>query len=250
MAVYAADTRKIGYGQGTEVDGDNRPLGAAQFNSSYSGLDAFALSDEKDRIILTFDQGYENGYTSKILDTLKEKGVHAVFFLTGDYAKKEPELVKRMIAEGHVLGNHGMTHASLPELSEGDVFIITVLDRKMTYQVDQILTVLPSELDALQVVDGQDYVTLMTCTPYGINTHRLLVRGHRIENLPEQEIKSIPVQHVERELTTQEKVQKYIPFAVMGVAVLFLIALLMPAKKKDHSNERGSGGSDDESKTC
>ena len=118
MAVYAADTRKIGYGQGTEVDGDNRPLGAAQFNSSYSGLDAFALSDEKDRIILTFDQGYENGYTSKILDTLKEKGVHAVFFLTGDYAKKEPELVKRMIAEGHVLGNHGMTHASLPELSE------------------------------------------------------------------------------------------------------------------------------------
>lgn len=118
MAVYAADTRKIGYGQGTEMDGDNRPLGAAQFNSSYSGLDAFALSDEKDRIILTFDQGYENGYTSKILDTLKEKGVHAVFFLTGDYAKKEPELVKRMIAEGHVLGNHGMTHASLPELSE------------------------------------------------------------------------------------------------------------------------------------
>lgn len=137
----------------------------------------------------------------------------------------------------------------LPELDEGDVFIITVLDRKMTYQVDQILTVLPSELNALQVVDGQDYVTLMTCTPYGINTHRLLVRGHRIENLPEQEIKSIPVQHVERELTTQEKVQKYIPFAVMGVAVLFLIALLMPAKKKDHSNERGSGGSDDESKT-
>ncbi len=118
MAVYAADTRKIGYGQGTEVDGDNRPLGAAQFNSTYSGLDAFALSDEKDRIIVTFDQGYENGYTSKILDTLKEKGVHAVFFLTGDYAKKEPELVKRMIAEGHVLGNHGMTHASLPELSE------------------------------------------------------------------------------------------------------------------------------------
>lgn len=118
MPVYAADSRKIGYGQGTAVDSENRPLGAMEFNSRYSGLDAYALSEEDKRIILTFDQGYENGYTSKILDTLKEKEVHAIFFLTGDYAKKEPELVKRMIAEGHVLGNHGMTHASLPELSE------------------------------------------------------------------------------------------------------------------------------------
>lgn len=136
----------------------------------------------------------------------------------------------------------------LPELGEGDIFILTVLDRKMTYQVDQILTVLPTELDALKVEDGQDYVTLMTCTPYGINTHRLLVRGHRIENLPEEEVKSIPVVHVERELTTQEKIQKYIPFAVMGVAVLFLIALLMPSKKDKHRSKE-SGEADDENKT-
>ena len=136
----------------------------------------------------------------------------------------------------------------LPELGEGDIFILTVLDRKMTYQVDQILTVLPTELEALEVEDGQDYVTLMTCTPYGINTHRLLVRGHRIENLPEEEVKSIPVVHVERELTTQEKIQKYIPFAVMGVAVLFLIALLMPSKKDEHRSKE-SGEADDENKT-
>ena len=97
--------------------------------------------------------------------------------------------------------------------------------------------------------DGQDYVTLMTCTPYGINTHRLLVRGHRIENLPEEEVKSIPVVHVERELTTQEKIQKYIPFAVMGVAVLFLIALLMPSMKKDEHRSKESGEADDENKT-
>ena len=136
----------------------------------------------------------------------------------------------------------------LPELGEGDIFILNVLDRKMTYQVDQILTVLPIELEALEVEDGQDYVTLMTCTPYGINTHRLLVRGHRIENLPEEEVKSIPVVHVERELTTQEKIQKYIPFAVMGVAVLFLIALLMPSKKDEHRSKE-SGEADDENKT-
>lgn len=136
----------------------------------------------------------------------------------------------------------------LPELGEGDIFILTVLDRKMTYQVDQILTVLPTELESLEVEDGQDYVTLMTCTPYGINTHRLLVRGHRIENLPEEEVKSIPVVHVERELTTQEKIQKYIPFAVMGVAVLFLIALLIPSKKDEHRSKE-SGEADDENKT-
>lgn len=114
---YALDTAKIGYGQGTAVDSENRPVDAAEFNNRYGDLDACALSEEKNRIILTFDQGYENGYTAKILDTLKEKNVSAIFFLTGDYAKKETALVKRMIDEGHILGNHGMTHASLPTLS-------------------------------------------------------------------------------------------------------------------------------------
>lgn len=107
-----------GYGQGTARDAENRPVGAVQFQEEYGELSAYALSDDKSRIILTFDQGYENGYTAKILDTLKEKQVSAIFFLTGDYAKKEPELVRRMIAEGHALGNHGMTHAAIPTLSD------------------------------------------------------------------------------------------------------------------------------------
>lgn len=117
-AVYSADTTKIGYGQGTSVDSKNRPVDAAAFNSRYGDLDAFALSEDDKRIIITFDQGYENGYTEKILDTLKEKNVTAIFFLTGDYAKNEADLVRRMINEGHILGNHGMTHASLPTLSQ------------------------------------------------------------------------------------------------------------------------------------
>ncbi|MBP5579033.1 MAG: polysaccharide deacetylase family protein [Ruminococcus sp.] len=119
-AVYAADCTKKGYGQGTAVDEMNRPVDAVQFNSRFGDLDAFALSDDDKRIIITFDQGYENGYTAKILDTLKEKDVHAIFFLTGPYAKTETALVKRMIDEGHILGNHGMTHASLPALSDED----------------------------------------------------------------------------------------------------------------------------------
>ncbi len=117
-AAYAADTAKVGYGQGLAVDDQNRPCDAVNFNNVYSHLGAYALTTDENRIILTFDQGYENGYTSKILDTLKEKNVQAVFFLTGDYAKKEPELIKRMIKEGHVLGNHSMNHYSLPTLSE------------------------------------------------------------------------------------------------------------------------------------
>ena len=119
-AVYSADTTKIGYGQGTTVDSMNRPVDAVAFNSRYGDLDAFALSEDDKRIIITFDQGYENGYTEKILDTLKEKNVTAIFFLTGDYAEKERDLVRRMISEGHILGNHGMTHASLPTLSQAE----------------------------------------------------------------------------------------------------------------------------------
>lgn len=68
----------------------------------------------------------------------------------------------------------------LDGLEEGDTFTVTVLDRVLTYEVDKISIVLPQETEALQIEDGKDYCTLMTCTPYGINSHRLLVRGHRV----------------------------------------------------------------------
>lgn len=114
--VHAGDVH--GYGQGCRYDGQNRPIGAVEFNQQYGGYDACALSGDSRYILLTFDQGYENGYTAQILDTLKEKNVKAIFFLTGDYARKETALVQRMVDEGHVLGNHGMTHASMPKLEE------------------------------------------------------------------------------------------------------------------------------------
>lgn len=108
----------IGYGQGKEFDTLNRPAGAVSFQEEYGNSGAYTLTPDSDRIILTFDQGYENGYTADILDTLRDRHVSAVFFLTGDYAKHEPELVRRMIDEGHMIGNHGMTHAALPELDD------------------------------------------------------------------------------------------------------------------------------------
>ena len=75
---------------------------------------------------------------------------------------------------------------NLDELEVGDRFTITVLNRVLTYEVDQISIVLPTEVDQLLPTEGMDYVTLMTCTPYGINTHRLLVRGKRVETTESQ----------------------------------------------------------------
>ena len=83
-------------------------------------------------------------------------------------------------------GHRGLPSAKLfsdlDQLTEGDVFLLRVLDETLTYEVDQIRTVLPNELDDLAIEEGKDYCTLVTCTPYGINSHRLLVRGHRVEN--------------------------------------------------------------------
>ena len=71
---------------------------------------------------------------------------------------------------------------NLDKLELGDTFTITVLDRLLTYEVDSIMIVKPNEVDSLKIEDGKDYMTLVTCTPYGINSHRLLVRGKRVEN--------------------------------------------------------------------
>ena len=83
-------------------------------------------------------------------------------------------------------GHRGLPSSKLftdiDKLEEGDLFILSVLDRTLTYEVDQILTVDPYDMDALAIDPDEDYCTLVTCTPYGINTHRLLVRGHRVAN--------------------------------------------------------------------
>lgn len=83
-------------------------------------------------------------------------------------------------------GHRGLPSAKLftdlNQLQPGDLFLLNVLDETLTYQVDQVRIILPEELGDLAMVAGMDYCTLITCTPYGINTHRMLVRGHRVEN--------------------------------------------------------------------
>lgn len=104
----------------------------------------------------------------------------------------------------------------LDKMEVGDRFTITVLNRLMTYEVDQILIVEPAQMEALNVVRGEDYCTLLTCTPYGVNSHRMLVRGRRVEN--EQ---GMIVVHSEA-----VKIPPYIAAMAIAVPVLFFLLLI------------------------
>ena len=84
--------------------------------------------------------------------------------------------------------------SDIDQLEKGDKFYIHVLGEVLAYEVDSINTVLPTDTSLLQIEDGKDYVTLVTCTPFGINTHRLLVRGHRVQYMPEQEAEAAEAQ--------------------------------------------------------
>ena len=127
-----------------------------------------------------------------------------------------------------VSGHRGLPSAKLftdlDKLSEGDRFTITVLDRVMTYEVDQIRVVLPSEMDDLNIIARGDYVTLVTCTPYGVNTHRLLVRGRRTE----EEKSELVI------LTEAELIPKYItvPVVAIPLLLLFLTAMVFRLRKR------------------
>lgn len=113
-------------------------------------------------------------------------------------------------------------------LEEGDVFYLTVLEEKMAYQVDQIKTVLPDDVRDIQIIEGEDLITLSTCTPYGINTHRLLVRGHRIEL---EEAAQIEETSEDDSNAPAESIwmQKYIQGILCGLlcAVAFILLLLI-----------------------
>ena len=112
----------IGWGLGREKDSLGRPLDALNAQEKYGKYSSLFIDDSGEKtVFLTFDEGYENGYTSSILDTLKKAGVKAVFFVTYDYCVSAPDLVERMIAEGHTVGNHSYSHPSFPQCSEDEV---------------------------------------------------------------------------------------------------------------------------------
>ena len=138
-------------------------------------------------------------------------------------------------------GHRGLPSAklftNLDRLAVGDVFLLRVLDEVLTYEVDQILIVEPSETDALRIVGGMDYCTLVTCTPYGVNTHRLLVRGHRIENAEEARTVRVTADAVQIEPLLVA------PIAAIPLLAVLLIVLLLPRRAK---NRRGDDADEDE----
>ena len=108
----------------------------AQYNAFYigdTGTDAEKKNSTKS-VYLTFDAGYENGYTAQILDILKEKKVPAAFFLVGNYIEENPELVKRMEAEGHIVGNHTMHHPDMSAIADEEAFKSEIKELEDTYR--------------------------------------------------------------------------------------------------------------------
>jgi sortase A len=125
-------------------------------------------------------------------------------------------------------GHRGLKSArlftDLDRLAEGDIFTLTVLDEVLTYEVDQIRIVEPNEVNDLAIEAGKDYCTLMTCTPYGINTQRLLVRGHRIENLEDYSSVRVSSDAVQIEPLIVA------PIVAIPLLLIMLIILLRPRK--------------------
>ena len=126
--------KKIGWGikraenhKQPDLGSENRKI-LQQFNGIAMG------NEEKKYIYLTFDEGYEAGYTSKILETLKNNQVKAVFFLTAHYINTQEELVKQMIEEGHIIGNHTVNHKSMPELSDKEIESEVMQLHKIIYE--------------------------------------------------------------------------------------------------------------------
>jgi sortase A len=131
-----------------------------------------------------------------------------------------------------VLSAHrGLPHArlftDLDKMEIGDTFQITVLNQMVTYQVDQIKVVRPDEVDDIQIVDGEDLCTLLTCTPYGINSHRLLVRGTRIEN-------AAPVLHV---TSNAYKIDSLVATPVVAAPILLILLIVLMVKYRDKGSK-------------
>lgn len=118
---------------------------------------------------------------------------------------------------------------NLDKLEPGDIFTIKILDRTITYQVDNILIVLPDKIDDLYVVPNKDYCTLVTCTPYGINSHRMLVRGTRIENIEEEKKVNVITEayRIDPLIVTPA-----VAAPMLGILLIFLIVKSSHDKKK------------------
>lgn len=113
----------------------------------------------------------------------------------------------------------------------GDTFTITILDEVLTYEVEEILIVKPEEVDQLAIIPNEDYVTLMTCTPYGVNTHRLLLRSHRIETVNDESAVKIKVNPD----ATQVDPMLVVPIIFTVFVIILIFFWIIGSKRKKSS---------------
>lgn len=142
-----------------------------------------------------------------------------------------------------ISGHTGLPGAKLftglDELEDGDTFTIQVLGEVLTYRVDDISVVLPEDVAGLSIVPGEDYCTLITCTPYGINSHRLLVRGVRTENLPEDEVRAEQdIKHAMEQDSGQDTVLLYGLLAAAGAGAAVAAATVAVISRKSKKKAR------------
>lgn len=127
-------------------------------------------------------------------------------------------------------GHRGLPSArlftDLDQMEEGDIFILNILGRKLAYEVDQIKVVLPEEMSDLEIEEGKDLCTLVTCTPYGINTHRLLVRGHRTKYVEKK------VEEEQKEVQTKKTDIRLMIAGGTGVLILLIIIIVIVIKRR------------------
>lgn len=225
----------------------------AMSEEEYNGI-LFAASDYNSRLAGIRDPLYNFKEVSGYTETLDVSGTGIMGYISIPvigielpiYHGTSDEVLN--IAVGHLEGSslpvggsgtHSvvMAHRGLPsaklfsdldELVKGDTFTITILNETLTYEVEDIFIILPHEFEKLEIVEGKDYVTLMTCTPYGINSHRLLVRGTRIGTVEEGEAVQLKVPAD----ATQVDPMVVVPIIAVPLVLILIIMWSVGGKKK------------------
>lgn len=225
----------------------------AMSEEEYNGI-LFAASDYNSRLADIREPLFNYGEVSGYTETLDVSGTGIMGYVSIPvigielpiYHGTSDEVLN--IAVGHLEGSslpvggsgtHSvvMAHRGLPsaklfsdldELVKGDTFTITILNETLTYEVEDIFIILPHEYEKLEIIDGKDYVTLMTCTPYGVNSHRLLVRGVRIDTVEEEIVVKLKVPAD----ATQVDPMIVVPIIAVPLVVILIIMWSFGGKKK------------------
>ena len=219
-----------------ELTGEDKEEYEAQLNIMKTGIMGYIRIDKLNLTLPVYHGTSENVLQTSIghlEGTSLPVGCESFNSRTGKL--DDPTEANHIVVSGHRGLPSSKLFSELDKLTEGDTFSFTILSETYTYQVDQIRIVLPEDLSSIALVPGKDYCTLVTCTPYGINTHRLLVRGHRIPNANGDVYGIAGVNrniHVSADALQIDK-RYIVPFLMIPIlAILVAILIILTAKRR------------------